>query len=285
MHGLIFMTWEKYLAERFGSPFLQTYRDRIGESTAMLPLANRLYDDEKLLVGVDAASNLSRLPAETLLREYGRYFLLNGLTGHLCSYILSNVSSGRDLLLTMRDAHARLRRTLDGMQPPLFEYLSVTPHEVTLLYNSPRHLCSVLLGTIEGAAQRYGETVQIEEQSCMKQGAAVCRIRARFSPPRTDPTRYTAPKNPQQREERMLLLKQIWRTLPEAGTVDGLTLKNLQERLRLSQQMQTSLLRPAVLLEALQQLQFAGYAMSTSSMRKDSDDLIQRRYWRIHRHM
>lgn len=283
MHGLIFMTWEKYLAERLGFPFLHSYREHIGESLSAIPLANRLYDDATLLAGVAAASQLSRLPVEILLREYGRYFIINGLTGHLCSYILSNVFSGRDLLLTMRDAHARLRRTLEGMQPPLFEYVSADPNEVTLLYDSPRQLCTVLLGAIEGAAQRYGETVQIEEQSCMKQGAATCRIKAVFSPPKTDPARYTAPLNRERREERLVLLKQVWAILPEAGTVDGFTLGKLQERLQQYKQLKLSQLRPALLLEALQQLQFAGYAMSTAAM--PDDDFINRRYWRIHRHL
>lgn len=283
MHGLIFMTWEKYLAERFGFPFLHTYRERIGEATSAIPLANRLYDDAALLVGVGAACQLSTLPAETLLREYGRYFILNGLTGHLCSYILSNVFNGRDLLLTMRDAHARLRRTLEGMQPPLFEYISVTPHEVTLLYDSPRQLCAVLFGAIEGAAQRYGETAQIEEQSCMKQGAVACQIKATFSPPASDLARYAAPDNPERRAERLILLKQVWAVLPEAGTVDGFTLGKLQEHLKLYKQVKASQLRPALLLEALQQLQFAGYAMSTAAT--ENDDFIHRRYWRIHRHM
>lgn len=283
MHGLIFMTWEKYLAERLGFPFLHSYREHIGESLSAIPLANRLYDDATLLAGVAAASQLSRFPVETLLREYGRYFIINGLTGHLCSYILSNVFSGRDLLLIMRDAHARLRRTLEGMQPPLFEYVSAASNEVTLLYDSPRQLCTVLLGAIEGAAQRYGETVQIEEQSCMKQGAANCRIKAVFSSPKTDPTRYTAPLNRERREERLVLLKQVWAVLPEAGTVDGFTLGKLQERLQQYKQLKLSQLRPALLLEALQQLQFAGYAMSTAAM--PDDDLINRRYWRIHRHL
>jgi hypothetical protein len=283
MHGLIFVTWEKYLAERFGPYFLQTYRNQIGESISTLPLANRLYDDATLLAGVAAASQLAHFPVETLLREYGRYFIFNGLTGHLCSYILSNVSNGRDLLLTMRDAHARLRRTHDGMQPPLFEYLSAAPHEVVLRYDSPRQLCTVLLGAIEGAAQRYGETVQIEEQSCMKQGAAICQIKASFSSPPTDPTRYTAPKSPQQREERMRLLMQIWKILPEAGTIDGFTMKGLQERLKRSRQVEDAHLRPALLLEALQQLHFAGYVMSTAG--QENDDLMRRRYWRVHRHM
>jgi hypothetical protein len=283
MHGLIFMTWEKYLDERFGTNFLHTYRDTIGESTATLPLANRLYEDATLLAGVGAASHLSHLPAETLLQEYGHYFILNWLTSHLCMYILTSVESGRDLLLAMRDAHARLRRTNDSLQPPLFEYQSVSVSEVVLVYDSPRQLCPVLFGAIQGAAERYGETVLIQELGCMKQGAATCKIKASFSPPTTDPMRYTRPKRAIEPGEHMRLLRQIWTTLPEAGTINGLTLGELQERLKLYKQVYEQQLRPAVLLEALQQLQFAGYVMNTATTVED--DLISRRYWRVHRHM
>jgi hypothetical protein len=220
MYGLIFMTWEKYLAERFGSPFLQTYREKIGEGTADIPLANRLYEDATLLAGVGVAHQLSQLPVDTLLREYGRCFILNGLTSHLCMYILSSVDNGRDLLLSMRDSHARLRRTLDGLVPPLFEYEQVSiPNEITLLYDSPRQLCPVLFGAIEGAAGRYGQSVQVQEQSCMRQGAQVCRLRASFSAPRADLNQDTSPEREGRRAAQKMLMKQIWIGLPEADTV------------------------------------------------------------------
>jgi hypothetical protein len=242
-----------------------------------------MYSDEALLAGVGAAHTLSQVPVVTLLREYGRYFIINGLTGHLCSHILSNVFSGCDLLLTMRDAHARLRRTKDELQPPLFKYTSVSPNKVTLIYDSPRQLCSVLLGAIEGAAQRYGETVQIEELSCMKHGDATCQIRTHFSPPKYDPARYTNTRLPEQREERTRLLKQLWNLLPEAGTIDGFTLTKIQDMLKKQQRLPDLQIRPAVLFEALQQLQFSGYVMSTST--RENDDFMKRRYWRVHRHM
>jgi hypothetical protein len=283
MHGLIFMTWEKYLAERFGNDFLQRYRDSIGESTATLPLANRLYDDATLLAGVGAASQLSHFPPDTLLQEYGWYFITNWLTSHLCMYILTSVESARDLLLTMRDAHARLRRTNDSLQPPLFEYRSISADGVVLVYDSPRQLCRVLLGAIQGAAERYGETVQIQELSCMKQGAAVCQFKAHFTPPESDPMRYSRPKRGVKPNEHLVLLRQIWTTLPEAGTIDGFTLGELQERLWRYKGVNEHQLRPAVLLEAVQQLQFAGYVMSTAGT--EGDSLIDRRYWHVHRHM
>jgi hypothetical protein len=228
-------------------------------------------------------SHLARLPAETLLREYDSYFIINGLTGHLCTYILSNVHSGCELLLTMRDAHAA-SAALSKVAPSLLEYWSSpSPNEVLLLYDSPRQHCTVLLGAIEGAAERYREMVHIEEQSCMKQGAALCQLKASCSPQTHATTRYDTPERAAQQAEKTALMKQIWAALPEAGTVNGLTLIELQEHLKRSKQADAHKLRPAVLLEALHRLQFAGYAMSTAIM--SHDDFARRRYWRVHRHI
>src|SRR5205085_5333765 len=114
--------WEKYLSERFGNALLNNYREVIGETAATSPLTSRVYDDATLLAGVGAACKLTRMSADTLLWEYGRYFMLNGLTSHLCAYLLTQVHSGRDLLLMMRDAHAQMRRLPDSLTPPLSGY-------------------------------------------------------------------------------------------------------------------------------------------------------------------
>lgn len=285
MHGLIFMTWEKYLKDRFGKRFLDAYRNAIGETAANLPLANRLYDDETLLAGVGAASRLASMPPEKLLREYGRYFIINGLTGHLCLYILAQVHSGCDLLLTMRNAHARLRTTLEGLQPPLFEYEpSPSPNAVILRYDSPRKLCDVLLGAIEGAAERFGETVHIQEHVCMKSSAPFCRISARFQAPQNDPDRYRrSTNNAGQQKIHAPLLDLVWDALPDAGRSDGIRLAELQGTLQRRHRVHMHHLRPAVLLEALHQLQFAGYVMSTAH--QPYDNFMDRRYWRVNKHL
>jgi len=54
------------------------YRTALGETGAKAPLASRLYRDETLLRGVTTASQLSSLPAKTLMQEYGRSFIVNG---------------------------------------------------------------------------------------------------------------------------------------------------------------------------------------------------------------
>ena len=70
MHGLIFVTWEHYLAERFGTNLLGRYRATIGETAATAPLASRVYDDATLLAGVGVACQLTGQPADVLLRDY-----------------------------------------------------------------------------------------------------------------------------------------------------------------------------------------------------------------------
>jgi hypothetical protein len=135
VHGIIFATWEKYLVERFRGSVLQNYRQAIGETAVTSPLASRVYDDATLLAGVAAASQVTGMSPETRLREYGRYFITNGLTRHLCAYILSQVHSGRDLLLAMHDSHEQMSRIPDGLTPPLFQYAALpnTPDGLVLI--------------------------------------------------------------------------------------------------------------------------------------------------------
>ncbi|GAC1394675.1 MAG: hypothetical protein NVSMB38_29050 [Ktedonobacteraceae bacterium] len=280
MLGLIFVTWEKYLAERFGSEFLGRYRNAIGETPSTLPLAARRYGDEALLAGVEAASNLSQTPIDTLLCDYGRYFTNNGLTSHLCAYLLSQIQSGQELLLAMRQAHARLRLSFEGTTPPLFEYEpSSSPNEVILMYRSERHLCSVLLGAIYGAAERYHEKAYVVEQECMKHGAPACRFVVRFSAPPSDPHRYTTtPEQLARQQLQKQLIELVLTSLPEYKTANGLTLADIRHRLEL-RNVSAHQLRPAVMLEAIQRLQFAGLIMSTAQ--QADDDLTSRRYWRL----
>jgi Haem-NO-binding len=276
MQGLIFVTWEKYLAERFGGTFLNIYRVHIGETSVNAPLASRVYDDATLIAGVTIANKLSGMPIATLLREYGRYFILNGLTDHLCAYLLTRVHSGRELLLMMRDAHTQMRRTPDNVTPPLFMYepISLNPQEFALIYESPRKLCSILYGAIEGAAERYGEQVNIIERTCMHQGGAVCRFDLRFS---TNRSLLMQPETPEMINQRRIKQQMAELVLSALPITNGITLLELQALLQ-QRASGPFPFRVSTLLEALRHLQFAGLAASTAN--QPGDTLSLRRYWR-----
>ncbi len=279
MQGIIFVTWEKYLADRFGNTFLNLYRETIGETASTVPLTSRVYDDAQLLAGVTAASKLAYFPVDTLLREYGRYFLINGLTSHLCTYLLAQAHSGRDLLLMMRKAHAQMKHSPDGLTPPVFgfEFVSQSPNGLILLYDSHRQLCPVLYGAIEGAAERFGEKVQIVESTCMRQGASQCRFEVNFTRTSAPLHHNQTPQQAAQTKAKQQLADQVLRALPDS---DGLTLQDLQ-RVMQHWPVSSELLRPSQLLEALKHLQYAGLIASTANQAEDN--LATRRYWRVAR--
>src|SRR3981081_4009956 len=102
MKGIIFVIWEKYLNDRFGSKLIDAYREQIGESKDQLPLTGRTYPDELLVKGLHTASQLSFTSEDRLMFEYGHYFMLNGLVEYLCGYLLAQAWNAYDLLLLMR---------------------------------------------------------------------------------------------------------------------------------------------------------------------------------------
>jgi hypothetical protein len=191
---------------------------------------------------------------------------------------LNSVQSGRDLLLTMRDAHAQMRRAPDGLTPPLFKYEDVSPtnREFILIYDNYRNLCPLLWGAIKGAADLYNEKVSIVEQTCMRQGAPTCRFKVAFAPRSEKKSQIDAPlaeHNSAKRQFADLVLSVV-------PASQGITLVELQNTMRKYYQDSSSRqVRPSILLEALHHLQHAGLVAST--VNQPGDTLMTRRYWRV----
>ncbi len=293
MHGLVFVTWEKYLAERFGTDLLNNYRHTIGEGIGEAPLTSRVYSDELLLAGVGAASRLTRESVDTLLHEYGRYFMTNGLVSRLCAYLLNDIHSARELLLAMSNAHKQMSYAEESVKPPLFGYAAM-PGEANglyLTYDSPRQLCPLLIGAIEGAAERYGEQAQVFEQTCMRHGAPACTFAIRFMRPSapsrqsgvfgasiSQPTPASVARQSERWEAQRRLADAVYAVLPDA---DGMTLSEAQQRLQVTFHDLEEAARPFIVLEAINHLLHAGYVASSAN--EAGDALGTRRYWRAPR--
>jgi hypothetical protein len=288
MHGLIFVTWEKYLADRFGSSTLNDYRHAIGEGIGEAPLVSRVYSDEQLLAGIAAASHLTRVEVDTLLYEYGRFFMINGLTSRLCAYLLNGVHSARELLLAMSSAHEQMSHAEESVTPPLFEYAAMPgePSGLYMTYDSPRKLCPLLIGSIEGAAIRYGEQAQVREETCMRKGAPACTFAIRFMRPSgasgpshtSSAPAASAPWHSERWEAQRRLADAVYTLLPDA---DGVTLSEVQDLLKARFPQFGESARPFVVLEAINHLNHAGWVATSAN--EPGDALGARRYWRAPR--
>ncbi len=289
MKGIIFVVWEKYLEERFGSSFIDKYRESIHESKANLPVTGKTYPDEMLLQGLTVARQLSTFSEDRLMFEYGRYFMLNGLVEYLCGYLLAQSWNAYDLVLQMRDAHAQMRRTPDGVMPPLFSYevLSNDHTHMILTYDSQRKLCSLLDGAIHGAAERFGERARTRELSCMKRGDPVCRFDVVFEgeswAKRATPAAIAQEK---QRLSKQGLTNLMLQVLPKDANA-AMDLKAIKVAVDQHQgpyfpeiyqeQRHLTAVHISQLYTALTKLQQVGLVAST--VNREGDTFEKRRYW------
>lgn len=282
MHGSIFVTFERFVEKRLGVAALRFYRSYLDQEIGnhRHVLINQVYPDEVLLKGIQLISAQQKIPVDTLVREYGHYYITNELTGYLCSHLLQRVKSAKALLLVMSHAHLQMQFASHYvLAPPLFEY-EHHPYDsniLTVIYKDPRKLCSLLHGAIEGAAERYHEKVAIYEETCMKRGDPACRFLIRFLTART--TYALQPATPQETQRRELL-HLVLQTLPEqaeeAITLHALPLAILQ---RFPNKVLPTL-HLSHLYMALEQLQAVGLV---STLNAPTTVLGQRRYWRVPR--
>ncbi len=294
MKGIIFVVWEKYLNDRFGSDFVDTYRKSIGETRDQLPITGRTYPDVQLIQGLHSASQISSLTEDRLMFEYGHYFMMNGLVEYLCGYLLAQAWNAYDLLLLMRDAHAQMRRTPDGVEPPLFNYevLSEDHNHMLLTYDSKRKLCSLLDGCIHGSADRFGEKVHTREHSCMKRGDPVCRFEVRFEgEPWTKRATPVMIEQEKQRLSKQGLSNLILQTLPY-DFKGRMALDDLHRSIMRNQgsyfpeiyrkQRPISSMHISQVYTALAKLLQVGLVAST--VNQPDDTFANRRYWRAPTH-
>jgi predicted hydrocarbon binding protein len=75
-----------------------------------------------------------------------------------------------------------VRKLYPGAAVPVFEFDDSSPETLEMTYRSPRRLCALAVGFIEGAAAEYGEDVTVEHSVCVARGDGRCVFRVTCRP-------------------------------------------------------------------------------------------------------
>src|SRR5579859_2133137 len=222
MHGIIFVSWDRFLRAKFGEAFFQQYRAAMRQNGHAISLVNQTYPDEHLIQALTFVSQQKNTDIDTILRSFGQYYIVNELTGFVCAALLEKVKSAKELLLLMADAHLQLKqascemRTPHLIAPPVFRYEHIYGHpdQLIVVYQDPRQLCPLLQGAIEGAGMRYREKVKIvhDPNECMRHGGRICRLSIQFEPLKNPLAHEEAPLSERarsQEEVRRLVLQAL----------------------------------------------------------------------------
>jgi hypothetical protein len=172
MKGVIFNLLEEVMTELHGdeawdSLLLAAESDGIYTSLGSYP-------DEQLVALLEAASDLTGTPIRTLLQRFG----VRALPKLALRYpaFFDRAPDARSLILSVNTIiHPEVRKLYSGASCPHFHFVE-TPETLTRGYKSPRKLCDLAHGFVEGVAAHYGETIAFSQPSCMHDGAPTCQL-------------------------------------------------------------------------------------------------------------
>ncbi|MGH3111178.1 MAG: heme NO-binding domain-containing protein [Gaiellaceae bacterium] len=175
MHGLIFVSMRDYLVAEHGAT---TEQDVMAGAPRYL--VSEAYPDERFIALVDRACLLTGLPRETLLHDFGVY-TAEKTFARLYPALFALSPTARTFLLTVETSiHQVVRVALPDAVPPELDVSERQEGAVLITYTSPRRLCAMLRGLVEGTARHYREKVRIEELACMDRADDACRFELRF---------------------------------------------------------------------------------------------------------
>jgi Haem-NO-binding len=175
VHGLIFASFRDYLVTEHGVDVANDVT--AGELQYTLSEA---YPDEQFLVLLERACVRTARSRDELLFDFGA-FMAAMTFARLYSVLFKLSPTARDFLLTVETPiHEVVREALPEARPPELAVTDLGERGLQIVYTSPRRICAMLRGLVEGTGRVYDEALQVEELECMHQGASACRFVIRF---------------------------------------------------------------------------------------------------------
>jgi hypothetical protein len=177
--GIVFNLLEEVVSTEYSDTTWDQLLDAAGLDGAYTSLGS--YGDDEMFALVRVASEVLGIPENEVLRWFGQRAM--PLLAKRYPAFFANHASVRGFLLTLNNIiHPEVRKLYPGAQTPVFDFDTSLGDVLAIGYNSPRRLCALAEGFMRGAAQYYGEALDIEQPQCMHRGDARCVFHVRVKP-------------------------------------------------------------------------------------------------------
>lgn len=178
MKGMVFNMLNVMVERQFGLDAWEAVLDAADSDG--IYTAGATYEDAELLRLVAAGSDLLQVPVHDLVRGFGNFMFPHFVAGYPTFFL-----PGQDLkqfLLTVDQViHMEVRKLYPDAHLPSFDYDDSASDRLVMRYTSPRRLCMLAEGLIQGAAEHFKTRCQLTHPQCMHDGADACLLELDFS--------------------------------------------------------------------------------------------------------
>ncbi|HET8554902.1 MAG TPA: heme NO-binding domain-containing protein [Rhodanobacteraceae bacterium] len=174
MKGIVFNTLEQVVVAHYGETAWENLLDAAGSSGVYTSLGT--YPDDEMMRLVTAASEALDMPPAEVVRWFGRQAIPR-FAQRYPDFFTTHESTRTFVLDLNAIIHPEVRKIYTGAQCPTFDFREADDGALLIGYRSPRQLCALAHGFIEGTADYYREQVEVEHLMCMHRGDEHCLMR------------------------------------------------------------------------------------------------------------
>jgi hypothetical protein len=177
LQGIIFNLLEEVLSRDHGESFWDLLLQETGVEGAYTSIGT--YPDAEIVDLISAAAARLNAPADEVLRRFG-VAAIPLLQRRYPAFFSTHVDTRSFVLSLNGIIHPEVHKLHPGARCPVFGFEGAVEGPLHVTYDSPRGMCRLAQGFIEGTAGFYNEQVLVMHERCMHNGDAECLLRVDF---------------------------------------------------------------------------------------------------------
>lgn len=178
MKGMVFTMLNDLVESQFG---IDTWDDLIDETqpeSGGIYTSVETYPDQELLAYVQALSTRTGIPQADLVRAFGKFVLGKFYEIHPEFF---DQHTAKSFLQSVHDViHVEVKKLHPDVVLPEFTYEDAGENGLIMNYYSPRQLCHLAEGLIQGTSERFSQAITVAHDVCTHAGAEHCVLSLQF---------------------------------------------------------------------------------------------------------
>ena len=178
MKGIVFTSLNDIVEENYGMEVWDQILQSVELPSGGIYTAAANYDDKELFALVTELAKVTGTPINDLITVFGEYLLVQFTESF--PHFFQCLTPKEFLKQVDEVVHVEVRKLYKDVGLPKFTYEDPAEDELVMIYESPRKLCHLAKGLINGTAKHYGVNIINNETQCLHNGDACCRFELTF---------------------------------------------------------------------------------------------------------
>lgn len=164
MYGLVNRAIEDMAIQAGGHEIWEAIKLKAGVDEATF-ISMQTYPDEVTYQLVDSASQILGVPAEDLLRQFGKHWILFTAEEGYGDLLKTSGANMREFIGNLDTMHSRIASTMTDLKPPSFECIDFSDKKIHVHYYSDRvGLAPMVVGLLEGLGEMFSVNIKVTHQ-------------------------------------------------------------------------------------------------------------------------